>query len=234
MTGRKTSPGSRNIVVVGETFAASRTPQRVAAMRRLGHTVRTVPTMPPGVDYETAPSLATRLRYRLRVPADPAGANAAILSAAGGADILWLETARMIRPGALRRLKALNPDTAIVCYSEDDMMNPRNRTVWLQRSMPLIDLWATTKSLNMRPEERDALKLGNMLFVNNSYDTDIHRPVDVGLGGQTDLWCACQFYRNLRGAAGAVRNPSGFQRRAGPSVGERLGEVARAARELED
>ncbi len=180
MTGRKSSPGSRNIVVVGETFAASRTPQRVAAMRRLGHTVRTVPTMPPGVDYETAPSLATRLRYRLRVPADPAGANAAILSAAGGADILWLETARMIRPSALCRLKSLNPETAIVCYSEDDMMNPRNRTVWLQRSMPLIDLWATTKSLNVRPEERDALKLRNMLFVNNSYDTEIHRPVDVG------------------------------------------------------
>ena len=124
VTDRKSSPGARNIVVVGETFAASRTPQRVAAMRRLGHTVRTVPTMPPGVDYETAPSLATRLRYRLRVPGDPAGANAAILSAAGGADILWLETARMIRPSALCRLKALNPDTAIVCYSEDDMMNP--------------------------------------------------------------------------------------------------------------
>ena len=178
--GGKTSPGSRDIVVVGETFAASRTPQRVTAMRSLGHRVRTVPTMLPGVDYETPPSLAMRLRYRIRLPADPAGANEAILSKAGGADILWLETAGMIRPGALRRLKALNPDTAIVCYSEDDMMNPRNRTVWLQRSMPLIDLWATTKSLNTRPEERDALKLRNMLFVNNSYDTDIHRPMDVG------------------------------------------------------
>ena len=160
------------------------------------------------------------------MPADPAGANAAILSAAGGADILWLETAH-VRPGVYR-LKVLNPDTAIVCYSEDDMMNPRNRTVWLQRSMPLIDLWATTKSLNMRRRSGNA-ETWNMLFVNNSYDTDIHRPVDVGpadiqtFGAPVSLSELTRRGRHQSSGFSGVRS----------SVGERLGDCA-AARELED
>ena len=171
-----------DIVVVGQTFAASRTPQRVAAMKTLGHSVRTIPTKPEGSDYETPPSLAERLRYRVRMPADPAGANEAIPAEAASADILWLETADMIRAATLRRLRNINPGVSIVFYSEDDMMNSKNRTIWLQQSMRLADLWATTKSLNVRPEERRILNVPNMLFVNNSYDPGIHRPVDLEQG----------------------------------------------------
>ena len=50
-------------------------------------------------------------------------------------------------------------------------MNPRNRSIWLNKTMPKIDLWATTKSLNNRTEERAALGLGRVIFVNNSYDS---------------------------------------------------------------
>ena len=111
---------SRIIVVVGQTFPASRTPQRTKAMRALGHAVRTIPITPEGTDYETPPSMVDRLRYRLRVPADPAMTNKKILSTAASADILWLEAADMVRVGTLRSLKAANPSIAIIGYSEDD------------------------------------------------------------------------------------------------------------------
>ncbi|PPR10030.1 MAG: hypothetical protein CFH41_02085 [Alphaproteobacteria bacterium MarineAlpha11_Bin1] len=150
-------------------------------MRALGHSVRVISTMPDGKDYETRPSLMTRLRYRLRLPADPADANAAILSIGGEIDVLWLETADMIRAQTLRLLKAKHPNVSIVYYSEDDMLNPLNRTIWLQRAMPLFDLWATTKSLNSSPAEYSVLRLRNPMFVNNSYDPDIHRPVRISV-----------------------------------------------------
>lgn len=137
--------------------------------------------MPPGMDYETPPSFMARLRYRLRLPADPAAANHAILSISDQTDVLWLETAGMIRPRTLRELKARRPDLSIVYYSEDDMMNPLNRTLSLQRAMPIIDLWATTKSLNILPPEQNSLGFRNALFVNNSYDPEIHRPVKIGV-----------------------------------------------------
>ena len=60
----------------------------------------------------------------------------------------------------------------------------------------------------MRPEERDALKLGNMLFVNNSYDTDIHRPVDVELGTERPFGAPVSFIGTYEALASAVRNPS--------------------------
>lgn len=176
MTACDLAQRTRNIVVVGQTFAASRTPQRVSAMCQLGHEVRMISTMPAGNDYETSPTLMTRIRYRIRLPGDPAGANDAILSLDDGVDILWLETADMVRAATLERLKAMYPEISIVWYSEDDMMNRRNRTIWLQRSIPLIDLWATTKSLNVRPEERKKLGFRQIIFVNNSYDPQVHFP----------------------------------------------------------
>ena len=126
------------------------------AMRQLG-TRRHDPTTLPGNDYETSPTMMARLRYRIRLPADPAGANDAILSLRERIDILWLETANMIRVRTLKRLKTIYPRISLVWYSEDDMMNPRNRSSWLNKTIPKIDLWATTKSLNNRTEERAAL-----------------------------------------------------------------------------
>ncbi len=167
-------------VVVGQTFEASRTPGRVAAMRALGCRVVCIPTTPPGRDYESRPSLVQRLRHRLRLPADPAGANGALLDAVGeGADVLWLDAADMIGPKTLARARRINGGLRIVWYAEDDMMNPRLRTRWLERSLGLFDLWVTTKSFNADPGELPSLGAGEMLFVNNSFDVNLHRPVAV-------------------------------------------------------
>jgi len=168
------------IVLAGQMFDASRTVQRVRALRKLGCRVDCIATTPEGHDYETSPSLATRLRYRLRRPADPARANAAILAALDNeTNILWLDAADMIRGDSLAEVKRRNPELAVVWYCEDDMMNTRLRTKWLESAIPYIDLWVTTKSFNTEPDEVPSLGVRRMLFVNNSYDPVIHRPPEM-------------------------------------------------------
>lgn len=173
--------GKLRISLVGQTFPASRTVQRARALRRLGHDVRVIPITPEGNDYETRPSLATRIRYRLRLPADPAHANQAIVAAAPESDILWLEAAGMVTADALGAAKQANPKILVVCYSEDDMMNPRHRSRQQERSFSLIDLWATTKSFNLDPGELPAMGLRALMFVDNGFDPDLHRPIETAM-----------------------------------------------------
>lgn len=171
---------SLSIVLVGQTILGSRTPQRARAFAELGHRVRVVPINPDGATYEDRPSLVDRLRYRVRLPADPAEANARLRREAdAGFDLAWIEAAPMIRADTLRAVRARLPGAALVWYSEDDMMNPVHRSRWLDRAMPRFDLWVTTKSFNARPEEVPALGARRVLFVDNSFDPHLHRPMTL-------------------------------------------------------
>jgi spore maturation protein CgeB len=167
-------------IIVGQTFAESRTVQRVAALRSLGISVICVPTVPEGKNYESSPNIYERIRYRLRVPNDPANANERTLKEVeNGADILWLDAADMIDSSTLRQAKQINKNLKIIWYSEDDMMNPRLRTRQIDGSLNIFDLWVTTKSFNAQSEELPALGVKNVLFVNNSCDPFLHRFVSI-------------------------------------------------------
>ena len=169
------------ILFVGQTVPGSRTLQRIRVLQEMGHSVTVVPTQPPGATYEDAPGLVERVRYRLRVPADDAGANQAVFAAVGevGADVIWLDRAVTIRRRTLREAKHRASGLRVVWYAEDDMMNPRHLSWWTERALSLIDLWVTTKSMNAEPGEMPAKGVRNVLFVDNSYDPLIHRPVPV-------------------------------------------------------
>jgi spore maturation protein CgeB len=169
-----------SVILVGETFPASRTTQRANAMQAMGCRVDSVATTPPDTDYETRPDLIARLRYRLRIPGDPAAANARLLDrVTSDTDVIWLEAARMIEAKTLWRAKEINPDIQILCYSEDDLMNPRNRSRQQEQILPIVDLWVTTKSFNVDRLELPSLGVRKILFVNNSYDPGVHRPVEL-------------------------------------------------------
>ena len=169
-----------SVILVGETFPASRTTQRANALQAMGCRVETVGTTPPNTDYETQPDLIARLRYRLRIPGDPAAANARLLDVVRpDTDIIWLEAARMIEAKTLWRAKEISPDIQILCYSEDDLMNPQNRSRQQEKIFPIVDLWVTTKSFNADHVELPSLGVRNMLFLNNSYDPGFHRPVEL-------------------------------------------------------
>ena len=150
------------VLLVGETFSASRTTQRAMAMRSLGCSVKEIPIQRTGHDYETKPNLSDRIRHKLGLPSDPAMANNNILSSVDfGKDILWMEAASMIKSKTLREVKSRYQDIKIVCYSEDDIFNRRNCSVWQKQCFPLIDLWVTTKSFNVSLAELPSLGVRN-------------------------------------------------------------------------
>ena len=167
------------ILFVGETNIGSRTPQRVRALRELGHDVTPIGTTPAGWNYESPPGFVDRLCYFLRIPLDRAEANRAIAEGAKGQNVLVLDNARAIRPGALRAARAAAPGIRIIWYSEDDMLNPIHRSRWIEHSLGLFDLCVTTKSWNARPEELAALGARKVLFVNNTYCPHVHRPIQL-------------------------------------------------------
>jgi spore maturation protein CgeB len=170
---------AQRIAVIGAMVPGARIHQRVAAMRRAGHDVHVIDTAPPGRRYEDTPSLMRRLRHRLRRPADETGANAQLVAAAAHTDIAWLENATVIRAASLQHFHAESPDGRIVWYAEDDMMSPRHGSVWIDRALPLFDLWVTTKSFNAAPAEMPSRGVRRAMFVNNSFDPELHRPVAV-------------------------------------------------------
>ncbi|AVM75565.1 glycosyltransferase family protein [Magnetospirillum gryphiswaldense] len=168
------------LILVGEANPGSRTPQRLAALRRLGHDVAMVPTTLSDWTYETRPGLLYRLAYHLRLPLDPAGANLALADAAtAGCDAVILDNARMIRPSTLRRVRMAAPQAKLIWYSEDDSMNAVHRSRWIEGCMPLFDLWVTTKSFNAEPGEVPSLGVHRVLFVDNSFCPHDHAPLAI-------------------------------------------------------
>ena len=165
------------IIVVGEGVAASRTPQRVNALKELGHEVIFISTTVPGQTYEDKPSLIKRIRHKLRIPSDLSNAGQVLLdSVKKGADFIWLDNVNMIKKYILYQASRSIP---LIWYSEDDMMNKAHGSVYLDRSLDLFTLWATTKSFNTLPAEMPSRGVKNILFVNNSYDPTIHNNTDV-------------------------------------------------------
>lgn len=173
----------RTVLFIGEDKPGSRAPQRLRAMRELGHAVTFVRSHPERETYETPPTLTRRIRYRLRRPADVAGVNREVarrIETGPAPDIVWVDYVLTIRPRVLAGLRSAWPKTAVVWYSEDDMMRPHNSSIFLDRSLPHFDLWVTTKSFNARPEEMPARGARRVLFVDNSYDPHTHRPIGIG------------------------------------------------------
>ncbi|NQV56039.1 MAG: glycosyltransferase [Rhodospirillales bacterium] len=170
-----------HILFVGMTVPGSRTLQRIQALNQLSHQVSVIPTNRPGASYEDPPTMMDRIRYRMRLPDDAVGANASILKHMdeNKYDILWLERGVTIRPSTLEAIKSSHPSTRLVWYSEDDMMNLRQISRWTERALALFDLWVTTKSMNAEASEMPLKGVRNILFVNNSYDPSLHRPVQV-------------------------------------------------------
>ena len=170
--------GRLRIVLAGETMPGSRTLQRIRTLHDLGHEVEVVPTNPPGRTFEDPPAFIDRVLHRLRRPRDEARVNEGLVAAtAKGCDLIWIENARTLRPETLAEAK--RRARALAWYAEDDMMNPRHGSMWIDRSLPLFDLWVTTKSFNARAEEMPARGVRRVLVVDNSYDPLVHRRLSL-------------------------------------------------------
>ncbi len=169
------------ILFVGQTVPGSRTLQRIKALKNIGCRVEVISTNLAGARYEDRSSLATRIRHRLRCPADVADANGKIVERAAGEefDLLWLERAIEIKAATLRQVEQRQPRVIVLWYAEDDMMNPRHLSRYVEAALPKFDLWVTTKSFNADSNEMPLRGVRNILFVNNSYDPAVHHPASL-------------------------------------------------------
>lgn len=92
-------------------------------------------------------------------------------------DIIWLDKAGLVSPGALMSCKGLKGFPLLVHYSPDDMMNPHNQSRFYLRSIAMYDAHVTTKSYNV--DELKGLGAQKVYFINNAYCSHLHRPVQV-------------------------------------------------------
>ena len=91
-------------------------------------------------------------------------------------DIVWIDKGLWLRPRTLRRLRQLQPNARFIAHSCDDMINPENQSARYLEGVPLYDLHVTTKSYNI--SELEALGARSAIFLDNSYDPEVHRPVE--------------------------------------------------------
>jgi hypothetical protein len=89
-------------------------------------------------------------------------------------DLVWVDKGLKVKASTLQQIKAYKPAIKIISYSPDDMMNPANQTRRYLESIPFYDLHVTTKSYNV--DELTDLGAKNCLFVNNAFESEIHKP----------------------------------------------------------
>lgn len=89
-------------------------------------------------------------------------------------NFIWIDKGLQIFPITLKSIKNKYPNTKLIHYSPDDMMNPINQSRNYLNSIPFYDLHVTTKSYNV--DELYAFGAKKVLFVNNAYAPEIHKP----------------------------------------------------------
>jgi spore maturation protein CgeB len=167
----------RRILYVGPDIAGSTTLQRLHALRELSHNIAFVSTAKRDPSNAARLSLFTRVQRKVFGPQDKTAANSRILAAIQKTqfDIIWIDKGLTIQPGTLKSIREIQPNSRIVGFSPDDMMNPANQSKAFLLGLPKYHFFVTTKSYNVA--ELKALGCHQVIFIDNSYDPATHRPV---------------------------------------------------------
>lgn len=88
--------------------------------------------------------------------------------------ILWIDKGININPLILNHIKIKINNAKLIHYSPDDIMNPSHQTKNYRACVPIYDLHVTTKSYNV--DELYTLGAKRVMFVNNAYAPEIHKP----------------------------------------------------------
>ncbi len=170
------------IVYVGARSGTSL--HRAQALERLGHRVRHVDSAPPVGSWRKQ---VYRVGLRLRRPPDLCGAGGRLLEELRrrAADVVWVDKGLTLRPRVLEAARRLAPEAAFVSYSPDDMASSQWNSVPYLRCLHLYDLHVTTKSYNVA--ELGAMGAREVLFVDNAFDPETHRPLELS-GAERERW----------------------------------------------
>jgi hypothetical protein len=176
--------GSLKIVFVGWLRPGQTSLQRFHALENLGHSVTGVdatPLLKPWV-LEFPHRVSGKL-FRLGLdvfgPRDRNGENAAVLRLFRDTkwDVLWIDKGITIEADTLNQVRILQPRCRIVGYSPDDMYGRQNQSRSFLQSLPLYDVYFTTKSYGVK--ELVSIGAREVHFVDNAYDSSTHRPMIV-------------------------------------------------------
>ena len=163
--------------------------QRRHALEQLGHQVRQIDEgIPRGWRYQIY-----RIGFHLRQPPDLFGTNRAILAAINERrwDLVWVDKGLSIRPETLKTIKDKCPGTKLLVYSPDDCRLLHHDSIRYRRSIPEYDLHVTTKSYNV--EELRTWGARDVLFIDNAYCPEIHRPMDLNEDERSRFTCDVGF-----------------------------------------
>ncbi len=165
-----------NILYVGPLNYGGTCLQRYDALKSLGYNVIGIDTFL----YSKKFLLLSKIFNRLQMELDILNINKKIIAHVSKYqyDLIWVDKGLIIKPETLKAIKEFNKTNKIVAYSPDDMMNPKNQSSYYLMTVPLYDIHVTTKSYNVVELENIGAK--KVVFINNSYDPNVHRPFKVG------------------------------------------------------
>jgi spore maturation protein CgeB len=166
------------ILYVGPLNKGGTCLQRMQAMKDLGCTVTPVDTEPADVKKKQR-QLLFRLKRKIIGPSDLAGVNERIIKLLKEDvyHILWIDKGLSIKAETLQAIRQISPKTLITGYSPDDMLNPDNQTRHFLKGLTYYDIFFTTKSYGV--EELKGLGCKRVEFVDNAYDPNTHRPMEI-------------------------------------------------------
>jgi len=176
---------SVRIVFIGWLWPGQTSLQRLHALESLGHAVTGVDATPsPKPWVLELPHRVSGKLFRLGLdafgPRDRNGENSSVLRLFRNAewDVLWADKGMTIEADTFSEVRRLQPRCRIVGYSPDDMYARHNQSRPFLQSLPLYDVYFTTKSYGVG--ELESLGAKEVHFVGNAYDSSTHRPMAVG------------------------------------------------------
>jgi hypothetical protein len=177
--------GSLKIFYIGWLRPGQTSLQRLRALENLGHTVMGVDATPPLKPWvlnfpRRLSGKLFRLGFDAFGPKDRNGENAAVLRLFRDAkwDVLWIDKGTTIEADTLNQVRLHQPHCRIIGYSPDDMYTRYNQSRPFLQSLSLYDVYFTTKSYAVK--ELESLGAKEVHFIDNAYDSSIHRPMAVG------------------------------------------------------
>ena len=179
---RKT--GSLRMVYIGWLSPGQTSLQRLHALEGLGHSVTGVDATPPPKPWvlelpHRVSGKLFRAGFDAFGPRDRNGENASVqrLFREAEWDVLWVDKGTTVEAETLAKVRRFQPRCRIVGYSGDDMTCRVNQSKPFLQSLPLYDVYFTTKSYGVG--ELKSLGAKEVHFVGNAYDSSTHRPMAV-------------------------------------------------------
>lgn len=152
--------------------------QRMRAQQRLGHEVTGINVVRPGDRawwVRTRRLLQRKLLNSRLLPQVNRDLIAVLQQQAP--DILWIDKGLHLSAATLQAARRLRPHMRVAGYSPDDMLNPDNQSREFLATLPLYDVFFSTKSYHV--QELCERGCPRTVFVDNAYDPELHHPLDL-------------------------------------------------------